>query len=141
MGSVCGYEKSQGPCPFRCGVRCQMTGRDRAPEVQTIRESGKIRLELVPAAALREEAKALDAGNRKDGRTPFNWRENRVLASDQAGGALRHITTWLEGEDIDADSLAHHLGAARARLGIILDALAHGMLVDDRVVMRKRKVR
>lgn len=106
-------------------------------ETPVVRERGKIRLDLVPAAALREEAKALDAGNKKEGRTPFNWRVSRVLASDQVGGALRHIAAWQEGEEIDAESMAHHLGAARARLGIILDALAHGMLVDDRVIGRR----
>jgi hypothetical protein len=105
--------------------------------MKIIRESGKIRLDLIPAAALCEEAKALDAGNRKNGRTPFNWRTARVSARDQAGGALRHLAAWLEGEDLDPDSLAHHLGAARARCGIILDALHHGTLIDDRVIGRR----
>jgi hypothetical protein len=107
--------------------------------MKVIREHGKIRLELIPAAAMREEAKALDKGNRKAGRSPFNWRKARVSARDQAGAALRHLAAYLEGEDLDPGSLAHHLGAARARCGIILDAQAHGTLIDDRVIGKRRR--
>lgn len=106
---------------------------------KTLREVGKVRLELIPAAAMREEAKALDHGNRKNGRKPFNWRKSRVSARDQVGGSLRHIGLFMEGVDYDAASLAHHLGHARARLGIILDALHHGKLIDDRVIGKRAK--
>lgn len=106
---------------------------------RTIREIGKLRLELIPAEALREEAKALDHGNRKAGRTPFNWRIKQVSLRDQLGGALRHLLKVMEGEDFDPESLAHHLGHARARCGIVLDARKHGTLIDDRVVGRPKK--
>jgi hypothetical protein len=108
-------------------------------DMKRIRERGKVRLELVCRAALEEEAKALDAGNRKPGRGAWNWRRARISGRDMAGAALRHIAAWLDGEDIDADSLAHHLGAARARLGIILDARRAGTLDDDRVAIRRRR--
>lgn len=114
-----------------------------APGVKSkvLREVGKVRLELIPAAAKREEAKALDHGNRKDGRTPWNWRIARVSLRDQVGGLQRHVDAFMDGEDLDPASLAHHLGHARARAGIILDALAHGTLIDDRVIGRKPKKR
>lgn len=107
--------------------------------MKTLREKGKVRLELIPAAAMREEAKALDAGNRKAGRTPFNWRHTRVSMRDQLGGALRHLAKVMEGEDFDPESMAHHLGAVRARCGIVLDARVHGTLIDDRVIGKLRK--
>lgn len=109
---------------------------------KTLREVGKVRLELIPPVAKREEAKALDHGNRKDGRTPWNWRVSRVSLRDQVGGLQRHIDAFMDGEDLDPASRAHHLGHARARAGIILDAIAHGTLIDDRVIGRKlRRVR
>ena len=108
-----------------------------------ISERGKIRLELVPFSALAEEAKAYDHGNRKPGRSKANWRRDRVSVSDQLGGALRHIKRFEDGQDADPKSLAHELGHARARLGVIIDAMAAGTAIDDRVKMpvRKRKVR
>lgn len=106
---------------------------------RALREAGKVRLDLIPAEGMREEAKALDHGNRKDGRTPFNWRIARVSMRDQLGGALRHLLKVLEGEDIDPESLAHHLGHVRARCGIVLDARLHGTLIDDRVIGKRRR--
>jgi hypothetical protein len=104
-------------------------------------EKGKVRLELVPGAALRETAKALDHGNKKPGRGPYNWRKRGVKASDQIGGALRHIEEFKEGYDIDPVSAAHVLGHAMARLSIVLDAIACGSLVDDRVKLPACKTR
>ena len=68
---------------------------------KTMREVGKVRLELLSAAAMREEAKALDHGNKKPSRSPFNWRVKRVLASDQVGAALRHIGEFTSGHDAE----------------------------------------
>ena len=106
-----------------------------------IREEGKVRLELVPHSALTEEAKALDHGNAKEGRTAYNWRRDRVRLRDQIGGALRHINRFLDGQDVDPKSLAHELGHARARLGIVIDAQKSGLLVDDRLPLKPRTSR
>ena len=38
------------------------------------------------------------------------------------------------------DSKAHHLGHARACLGILLDAMANGCLEDDRPTPKDRKL-
>lgn len=99
-------------------------------------ETGKVRLELLPGSALREAAKAHDHGNRKPGRGAYNWRVRKVKASDQIGGALRHIERFKEGQDFDPVSLAHELGHAIARLNILIDAQANGTLIDDRVPVR-----
>jgi hypothetical protein len=104
-----------------------------------VRERGKVRLDLVPGPALDEEARALDHGNRKPGRGEYNWRQNRVSSADQISAALRHIKRWQDGQERDPGSGAHELGHARARLGIIIDAIAAGTLVDDRVVAKKRR--
>lgn len=63
---------------------------------------------------------------------PYNWRDNAVIASIYVDAATRHLTAWLEGEELAADSEVHHLGHAIACLAILLDAQETGNLVDDR---------
>lgn len=92
----------------------------------------KVPLGLVPPAALIHEAMAMKDGARKYG--PFNWRTKKVKASIYVDAALRHILAWADGEELAADSGNHHLGHARACLGILLDAQATDSLHDDRPV-------
>jgi len=96
-------------------------------------------LSVVPAASIIHEAAALRYGAhqapRKDGGAgygPYNWRTTDVRASIYVDAAIRHVMDWWDGEDIAADSGVHHLGHAKAGLGILLDALEIGRLVDDR---------
>lgn len=90
----------------------------------------KVALELVPATSMIYEALAMADGARKYG--PYNWRENEVQANIYIGAALRHINAWYNGEEVAEDSGVHHLGHAKACLGIILDSLECGKLVDNR---------
>ncbi|WP_154072251.1 dATP/dGTP diphosphohydrolase domain-containing protein [Bradyrhizobium erythrophlei] len=90
----------------------------------------KVDLSVVPGIALFHEAMAMMDGARKYG--PFNWRDNAVMARIYVAAALRHIQYWAAGEEVAKDSGVHHLGHARACLGIILDAQATGNLIDDR---------
>jgi len=89
-------------------------------------------LHLVPPPAITAESYAFKQGAEKYG--AYNWRGNSVAASVYYAAALRHIMAWWEGRDFDQDSGAHHLGHARACLGIVLDAQCHGRLIDDRPV-------
>jgi hypothetical protein len=61
-----------------------------------------------------------------------NWRRKNVRARIYIDAALRHLQAWAEGEEIAEDSGVHHLGHARACLGVLLDAQACGALCDDR---------
>lgn len=92
----------------------------------------KVDMSLVPAPATIHEAHAMMDGAIKYG--PYNWREKRVKARVYVAAAMRHLQQWLNGEECAEDSGAHHLGHARACLGIIIDAQAAGKLVDDRPV-------
>lgn len=92
---------------------------------------------LVPTVALAHEAMAYKLGADKYG--PFNWRpapgtEARPTHSAMTylHAALRHIHKVIDREDYDPEAAAHHLGCARASLGIYLDAEATGTLLDDR---------
>lgn len=90
----------------------------------------KVALSAVSPVAIAHEACAMMDGEWKYGFR--NWRDKSVIARIYIDAALRHIMAWFEGEEAAADSGVHHLGHARACLGIILDAQATGNLIDDR---------
>lgn len=95
----------------------------------------KPQLQLIPPALNEETAKALMRGAEKYGF--FNWRENKVEMMTYLGAMKRHIDCLIEGEDIDPDTGAHHLGCVAAGCGIVLDARKHGTLVDNRPPKRQ----
>lgn len=86
----------------------------------------------IPAIALLWESLAMMDGGGKYG--PYNWRDNAVVASIYIDAIKRHLDAWLEGQRLADDSKCHHLGHARAGLGILLDAEATGNLIDDRPI-------
>jgi hypothetical protein len=89
-------------------------------------------LSKIPAIALLWESLAMMDGGGKYG--PYNWRGNKVIASIYVDACKRHLDEWWEGSTYAEDSGCHHLGHARACLGILLDAEATGNLIDDRPV-------
>lgn len=92
--------------------------------------SKKIPLGQVLPVAMAHEACAMLDGDLKYGYR--NWRSKPVVARIYIDAALRHLQQWTEGEEIAEDSGVHHLGHARACLGILLDAQETGNLIDDR---------
>lgn len=94
-------------------------------------------LSAVSAIACAHEAFAMMDGHYKYG--PYNWRDKAVRARIYIDACKRHLDAWLEGEEEAQDSGAHHLGHARACLGILLDAQENGALVDDRPVNQKSR--
>src|SRR5262245_31056005 len=90
----------------------------------------KVPLHLVPPVSVAYEAMALKDGAKKYG--PYNWRQGRITASTYIAACKRHIDSWWDGENEAQDSLVHHLGHAKACLGLLLDALSIGTLNDDR---------
>jgi hypothetical protein len=109
--------------------------RGRAPDTRptnpkTLIGIKKVSLSTIPSAALVHCALAMTDGARKYGK--YNWRESAVEAEIYVDAALRHITSWYDGEDNAADSGVHHLGHAMACLAIVLDAMETGNLMDDR---------
>jgi Domain of unknown function (DUF5664) len=91
----------------------------------------KVSLSKVPAVAIAHEAHAMMDGAGKYG--AYNWREKAIIASIYIDACKRHLDAWFDARERCApDSEVHHLGHARACLGIILDAEAVGNLIDDR---------
>lgn len=92
----------------------------------------KPQLHLIPRASLVEQAAALKCGKDKYGEA--NWRLNQVSQSTYISAMLRHIAAVQDGEDLDPESGAHHLGHVMASCAIILDARKCGTLIDDRIL-------
>lgn len=92
--------------------------------------SRKPPLHLIPAAAEIAESLVMGHGAAKYG--PFNWRSEKVRATVYIAAARRHLAQWLDGDDDDRESGVSHLAHARASLGILLDAIATGNVIDDR---------
>ncbi len=90
----------------------------------------KLQMNLVPPASKAYQALAMDDGAKKYG--PYNWRENKVVASIYYAALNRHMDSWWDGENDSLDSKIPHLAHAIACIGIIIDALETGNLVDDR---------
>lgn len=92
--------------------------------------SVKVSFTKVSAIALAHCAHAMMDGARKYG--PYNWRAKPVIISIYIDAGMRHMLAFFEGERCAQDSKAHHLGHAMACSAILLDAEAHGCLIDDR---------
>lgn len=91
----------------------------------------------IPFVAQLHESLAMMDGSGKYG--SYNWRGNKVVASIYVDALMRHVAAWYEGEQEAEDSGCHHLGHARACLGILLDAEETGNLIDDRPVTENSK--
>jgi hypothetical protein len=92
--------------------------------------SEKCPLWLIPPAAEEAEAWAMKHGAHRYG--PWNWRQQPIHLSSYISAIRRHLAAFMDREEADADSGLSHLAHARATLGILLDAKANGVLIDDR---------
>jgi hypothetical protein len=90
----------------------------------------KVSFSLVPPVARAVEAVVMALGAMKYG--PFNWRSEPVNATVYLDAIQRHLDAYSDGQDLDEESGASHLGHIRACCAILLDAEATGNLNDDR---------
>jgi len=87
-------------------------------------------LHLLPTVALRQTAHVLKLGADKYG--VYNWRESEgVKASTYSAAIMRHLTQFMDGEDVDGESGRSHLAHIMATCSILLDAERVGHLIDD----------
>lgn len=92
----------------------------------------KTPLGVVPPALMIGAAEAMQTGATKYG--PFNYRENKVQAVTYYEAILRHLFAWFDGQDMAEDTGVHHLRHVAAGVGILLDAVTAGNLIDNRPV-------
>lgn len=90
----------------------------------------KVPFSTAPAPVVAELGLAMLEGALKYGR--HNYRVSGVRASTYYDAAMRHLTAWWEGEDIDPDSGLPHPVKAMACLAVLRDATINNTLNDDR---------
>jgi len=82
-------------------------------------DSGKLRFDLLPFSALKEVAGVITFGAGKYGAE--NWQKVSNLESRYFAAALRHLTEYAIGEDIDPESGYRHLAHAICSLMFVLE--------------------
>lgn len=90
----------------------------------------KVDLSLCPPAALVYMALGMMEGARKYG--AWNFRRTKIKGMVYTAAAERHIKKWIDGQDLDEESLKAELGHAMASLAILIDAIENGNLIDNR---------
>lgn len=92
--------------------------------------TSKVPFSTIPGQVVAEIGLALLEGARKYGR--HNYRTAGVRASVYYDAALRHLTAFWEGQDIDPDSGLPHLVKAIACCVVLRDSQTQGNWTDDR---------
>lgn len=92
----------------------------------------KVAMQLVPVALVIGAARAFKEGAAKYG--PFNWRHTKVEAMTYVGAIQRHLAAYVDGEDVDPESVVGktHLEGIAACVAMLLDCHAGGFLIDNR---------
>lgn len=90
----------------------------------------RVPFSVIPAEVTAEVGLALLEGALKYGR--HNYRVIGVRSSVYYDAAMRHLTRWWEGEDIDPDSGLPHIVKALASLYVLRDSQHIGNVIDDR---------
>lgn len=93
-------------------------------------DQDKMRLDLIPREMIEGLARPMTYGVKKY--SANNWREGLVF-SRVTGATLRHLTAWMSGEDIDAESGQKHIEQAFVNLGFLVTFVNEGRTdLDDR---------
>lgn len=114
-----------------------MDAEDANPK--TLMGAKKPDLSVVPASALLHVATAMMNGAVKYG--PYNYRDKPVPARTYVAAAMRHLLSYLDGEDFSQDTVeagapVHHLAHVMACCAILLDTTECNTLIDDRPTVK-----
>ncbi len=107
----------------------QFEERDNPKHIRAMKD-GKAPLEYLIDSVMDDDAWVHKGGADKYGER--NWLIDHIKASTYVGAIRRHLKAWSEGEDLDPESGRPHLSHIRACCAIVLDAKAHGTLIDNR---------
>jgi hypothetical protein len=98
---------------------------------------GKTRFALIPLDCHKWEADGFSYGASKY--SLDNWRRGQLI-STQMDSLFRHLEAfYYRGEDIDPESLVHHVGLAQCNLAMIANTLMNHPDMDDRYLKNVAK--
>lgn len=142
------YSSGDSSCPFRvyrkmpCPKQADANERmaayqgevvtewtDKKPKAKT-NDEGKPPLAHLPWAALREVALVQAYGHSKYGDF-YNYKKGMEI-SRNLSCAIRHITDYMAGKDLDDESKRHHLAHAACRVLFALQNIYDNTQIDDR---------
>jgi hypothetical protein len=92
-------------------------------------DSGKPELALLSPIFLEEVSRVLTYGKHKY--AEHNWRKG-LIWSRPLGAALRHIFSWMGGEDLDPETGISHLAHAACNLMFLIEFQKTNNGADDR---------
>jgi len=92
-------------------------------------DGNKPRLELVPPSAILALGEVLGYGAKKY--CEHNYLKG-MAHTRLVGATLRHLFSWLGGEEIDPESKLPHLSHALASIAMLIETKARGVGTDDR---------
>lgn len=98
---------------------------------EMLKKTQRVPLQLVCSAGVAHEAQAMREGFMKYGYASYLSPGVKMTMLDCIGAAERHLQKLKSGVDYDPSG-THHAGHARAMLGILLECMEAGKLVDDR---------
>lgn len=103
---------------------------ERAPKL----DAGKPRLDLIAPDMLRAVGRVMAFGAKKY--AAWSWTKGKEWSKDYAA-AMRHITSWAGGEDLDPESGEPHLAHAICDITFLLVSQLRGLGTDDRMKFSK----
>lgn len=94
-------------------------------------DQGKCRMDLIPVSTLRGIGDVLGFGAETKGYGERNWEKglawNRTYAA-----AMRHLTSWWDGEDLDPESGLSHLSHAATNIAFLIEFVKTHPELDTR---------
>lgn len=93
-------------------------------------DNGKLPLANLPWAAVREMSAVQAYGHEKY--KDFNNYRKGMEVTRNLSCSLRHIMSYIDGEDLDPESNRSHLAHAMCRLAFVLQNIHEGTAIDDR---------
>lgn len=141
-GTTVGYVCEREPCRAWAKEQATINPTPKPDQyadskVQMAAKSQRVPLDLVCIAGVAHEAQAMRDGLLKYGYASFLNDNIEITSRGCIAAAMRHLGKLLSGVDKDPSG-AHHAGHARAMLGIYLERMEAGTLVDDRHPAHKR---
>lgn len=85
---------------------------------------------MLPSEGMRAVARVQAYGHKKYG--DFHNFRKGMEVSRQCSCSMRHIMAFMDGEDLDPESMESHIAHAACRLMFLLQNLKDGKAIDDR---------